>query len=52
MESTAEQARCPECGLSLPDAPDQRDKRCPECLRVSGEAVLMEPVSQAQPVAH
>jgi len=36
-------AKCPSCGLSLPDEPDQRDKRCPQCLRDRGEAVLMHP---------
>jgi len=33
-------AKCPACELFLPDEPDQRDKRCPKCLRDRGEAVL------------
>jgi hypothetical protein len=32
---------CPVCGLVLADESGQRDKRCPECLRLGGEAVLM-----------
>jgi hypothetical protein len=47
MNSTATRpqarvASCPECGLQLPDEPDQRDKRCPDCLREHGTAVLMK----------
>ena len=38
-------ASCPVCGLVLADESGQRDKRCPECLRLSGEAVLMRLVT-------
>ena len=40
--TTSPLSRCPSCGLSLPDDPDQRDKRCPDCLRTGGKAVFMQ----------
>ena len=37
--------RCPSCGLSLSDDATQRDKRCPECLRSTGQGIMMRPAA-------
>jgi hypothetical protein len=41
-------ARCPDCNLSLLNPPEQRDTRCPECLRTSGKAVVMQPIAERE----